>query len=463
MRKRLSIQHKITLYYAVIMIIFTLLCEGAIIGGSQVLIRAQSQKTIMRAVQDSFDVITMQNDKVIVPEDFDYYFLGSILVVYDSNGERVTGQGPAVLMNEPLENARLRSFSTSTEQYLLYDLYREYDAPEGVWVRGFYSITKASEELSFLFSVVFVGLPVLIAFALLVGSIFAARALAPSQKMAAALREINSGKDLKKRLPIREPMDELDAVAASINEMLDRLEQAFIYEQQFSFNVSHELKTPLAVILSECEIALSETQDASQQEGYLQIQSQAKRILSMCNQLLELHKHVSDEGSLDLELFDLSVLFQSLIEDMSETASAADVTLIPEIQPDIMFRGDETLMIRLLSNLMENGIKYRREDVQSFVRVRLYKKDRAVYLEVSDNGIGIRKEDYESIFNRFYKVEKSRNFLSNSFGLGLALVKWITQAHGGTIHVESTFGQATTFRCVFPDAGSTQLTIPSQG
>jgi signal transduction histidine kinase len=202
---------------------------------------------------------------------------------------------------------------------------------------------------------------------------------------------------------------------------------------------------------------------ASQQEGYLQIQSQAKRILSMCNRLLELHKHVSDEGSLDLELFDLSVLFQSLIEDMSETASAADVTLIPEIQPDIMFRGDETLMIRLLSNLMENGIKYRREDVQSFVRVRLYKKDRAVYLEVSDNGIGIRKEDYESIFNRFYKVEKSRNFLSNSFGLGLALVKWITQAHGGTIHVESTFGQATTFRCVFPDAGSTQLTIPSQG
>ena len=463
MLRKLTIQHKITLYYAIIMIIFTLLAETVIIVASQVLIRNQAQKTIKNAVQDSFDFIELENGTVDVPEDFDYYFLGAILVVYDSDGERISGQGPAVLMNEPLINAHMRMFNTTTEKYLLYDLYREYDAPEGVWVRGFYSISKASEELNFLFMVVIIGLPVLIAFALFVGGILAARALAPSKKMAAAIREINSGKDLKKRLPVREPMDELDAVAASINEMLDRLEQAFIYEQQFAFNVSHELKTPLAVILSECELALAETQEASQQEGYLQIQSQARRILSMCNQLLELHKHVSAEGTMELEMFDLSLLCQSLTEDMSETAAADSVILISEIEPDVMFRGDETLMIRLLTNLTENAIKYRREDVQSFVKVRLYKKDETVYLEVSDNGIGIREEDYDSIFNRFYKVEKSRNFISNSFGLGLALAKWITEAHGGTIHVESTLGQGTMFRCVFPGAGNTQLTIQTKG
>ena len=460
MLRKLSIQHKITLYYAVIMIIFTLVAETVIIVASQVLIRNQAQRTIKHAVQDSFDVIGMENGTVIVPEDFDYYLLGSILVIYDTDGNHISGHGPAVLMDEPLVNAQIRTFNISSEKYLLYDLYRDYDGAEGVWVRGFYSISKASEEVSLFFYIMLIGLPVLIAFALVVGSVFAARALAPSQKMAAALREIDTGKDLKKRLPVREPMDELDAVAASINQMLDRLEQAFIYEQQFAFNVSHELKTPLAVILSECELALSDMPEDAQQEGYLQIQSQAKRILSMCNQLLELHKHVSAEGSMELEMFDLSVLCQSLAEDVTEAASAVDVILISDIEPDVMFRGDETLMIRLLSNLTENAIKYRRENVQSYVKIRLYKIYDAVYLEVADNGIGIREADYENIFNRFYKVEKSRNFISNSFGLGLALAKWITEAHGGTIHVKSTFGEGTVFQCVFPDGGNKQLSIP---
>ena len=460
MLRKLSIQHKITLYYAVIMIIFALVAETVIIVASQVLIRNKAQRTIKHAVQDSFDVIGMENGTVIVPEDFDYYLLGSILVIYASDGTRISGQGPAVLMDEPLVNAQIRTFNISSEKYLLYDLYRDYDASEGVWVRGFYSISKASEELSLFFYIMIIGLPVLISFALVVGSILAARALAPSQKMTAAIREINSGKDLKKRLPVREPLDELNSLAASINEMLDRLEQAFIYEQQFAFNVSHELKTPLAVILSECELALSDMPEDAQQEGYLQIQSQAKRILSMCNQLLELHKHVSAEGSMELEMFDLSVLCQSLAEDVAEAASAVDVILISDIEPDVMFRGDETLMIRLLSNLTENAIKYRRENVQSYVKIRLYKIYDAVYLEVADNGIGIREADYESIFNRFYKVEKSRNFISNSFGLGLALAKWITEAHGGTIHVKSTFGEGTVFQCVFPDGGNKQLSIP---
>jgi signal transduction histidine kinase len=162
---------------------------------------------------------------------------------------------------------------------------------------------------------------------------------------------------------------------------------------------------------------------------------------------------------MELEMFDLSVLCQSLAEDVAEAASAVDVILISDIEPDVMFRGDETLMIRLLSNLTENAIKYRRENVQSYVKIRLYKIYDAVYLEVADNGIGIREADYESIFNRFYKVEKSRNFISNSFGLGLALAKWITEAHGGTIHVKSTFGEGTVFQCVFPDGGNTQLSI----
>ena len=202
MLRKLSIQHKITLYYAVIMIIFALVAETVIIVASQVLIRNKAQRTIKHAVQDSFDVIGMENGTVIVPEDFDYYLLGSILVIYASDGTRISGQGPAVLMDEPLVNAQIRTFNISSEKYLLYDLYRDYDASEGVWVRGFYSISKASEELSLFFYIMIIGLPVLISFALVVGSILAARALAPSQKMTAAIREINSGKDLIEALSV---------------------------------------------------------------------------------------------------------------------------------------------------------------------------------------------------------------------------------------------------------------------
>ncbi len=130
-------------------------------------------------------------------------------------------------------------------------------------------------------------------------------------------------------------------------------------------------------------------------------------------------------------------------------AEEKGVRLLTSIEKDIEIFADETLMMRLIINLITNGIKYRREDADSFVRLTLTSGESEILIKAEDNGIGISNEDCAHIFNRFYKVDKSRTESSaggdTSFGLGLSMVKWIAEAHQGKASVKSTLGKGSVF------------------
>ena len=304
---------------------------------------------------------------------------------------------------------------------------------------------------SLLLTVLLIALPSIALICLMIGATLARQALRPASDMAAQLHDIHTGQDLSLRLSAGEHDDEFSVLAQNLNEMLDRLEASFAYEQRFSSNVSHELRTPLSVILSECEIAMAQTKDDAALESFREIRSQARRILSMCNQLLELSRHASGKSVMDREVIDLSLLCRSVMEDMMPRLKEAGVQGILEIEDDLHVLGDETLLIRLISNLLENALKYRRSDTSSYIRLTLYaQEDGMLRMNVVDNGIGIRTEDIGKIFDRFYKAESSRPYENGSFGLGLALVKWIVEAHGGNISVQSSYGQGSLFICRFP-------------
>ena len=122
--------------------------------------------------------------------------------------------------------------------------------------------------------------------------------------------------------------------------------------------------------------------------------------------------------------------------------------MLTEIEPDVRIKADETLIMRMLINLISNSIKYSRDTDDKWIKLTLLKLPGKIEIKVSDNGTGIEKENLKNIFNRFYKADKSRTGDGESFGLGLSMVKWIVEAHKGNITVESIPGEGTEFRII---------------
>lgn len=264
---------------------------------------------------------------------------------------------------------------------------------------------------------------------------------------------------------------------------MERLEKAFRSEKQFTSDVSHELKTPMAVILSECEYVLQENRKAEEYiESIETIQKQCRRTLSLIQQLLQISGTFSTENAVEKEYFDLSVLAESTTDELKKLAEEKGIKLTCSVQPNIEFYGDETLIMRMIINLLTNAVKYSREGVDSFVHLTvstrktqnafntIHERENSVYtytdkdiykdadkdadstvtISVEDNGIGIKKEDLSMVFNRFYKADKSRTAKSDSFGLGLSMVKWIAEAHGGFVTVKSEAGEGSCFTVTLP-------------
>ena len=202
--------------------------------------------------------------------------------------------------------------------------------------------------------------------------------------------------------------------------------------------------------MSQCEYALKQG-DAEYREALENVKAQCIRMMSMIQQLMQVSRTINTANTLEKEEFNISMLCESVCDEMSSLASEKGVKIKTDVQPAVSYRGDETLIMRMLINLVSNAVKYRdaNEDREAFVKITLKKEEtdaEEAYLliKVIDNGIGISEEDTERIFDRFYKVDKSRSD-EDSFGLGLSMVKWIAEAHGGSVDVESVPGEGSTF------------------
>lgn len=176
------------------------------------------------------------------------------------------------------------------------------------------------------------------------------------------------------------------------------------------------------------------------------LQRKIKNLSSMISQLLLLSRADRGQEKLQKEDLDLSELAEMLTEEYEEIAAECHITLQADIQPDIHLHADQTLMIRLFANLLQNAITYNRE--HGAITMTLKQED-DIILTVQDTGIGISEEHLPHIWERFYQADPSRSDTESS-GLGLSMVKWIVEAHQGTITVSSKLNEGTTFTCVFP-------------
>jgi heavy metal sensor kinase len=291
--------------------------------------------------------------------------------------------------------------------------------------------------------------PIALLLAGLGGLWLAHEALKPVDRLTRAAERIGRG-NFTERVEEPRTRDEIGRLAATFNEMISKLDQAFERERRFTADASHELRTPLAVLRGDIEVALR--RDRSTQEYRRVLNSsveEIERITRLTEDLLTLAR--SDAGDKVVEfapvrLDRLAAEAHAYIRPIAESAGVALASEGTQLQ--IVVEGDEKRLKQLLVNLLENAIKY--TPAGGRVQLSLATEDSSALIEVSDTGRGIPAASLPHVFERFYRRADPRDSRVSGFGLGLAISKWIVDAHHGSIDVESEEGQGSRFTVRLP-------------
>jgi len=288
------------------------------------------------------------------------------------------------------------------------------------------------------------------------------RAMRPVQRITQAAQQI-SETDLNLRLKIK-GRDELARLANTFDAMLDRLQAAFDRQRQFTADASHEIRTPLTIIDLEAGRALAARRSPAEYERVLRvIQSENQFMTRLVTNLLALARMDAGQTALAKEPVDLGDLTLEVVERLTPLAARNGVTLTCGELPELKTPGDRQYLLQMLTNLIENAIKYSRpQDASVLVNLteETAKGRRWAVVEISDNGVGISTEHLPHLFDRFYRVDEVRSHAelehspdsdtSSGTGLGLAITLKIAEAHQGTIRVKSEPGVGSTFEAVLP-------------
>jgi two-component system phosphate regulon sensor histidine kinase PhoR len=263
----------------------------------------------------------------------------------------------------------------------------------------------------------------------------------------------NSERDVEiSAVPVKDEAD-LTTSAVILFHDITQLKQADKVRRDFVANVSHELRTPLSIVRGYIETLLDDPQTSDQELSRILrvMERHSKRLGLLVNDLLTLAQLESRNANLQLSEVQLTELFERVIRDWGKKLEEKRLKVIVDLLPGAQtIRADETRLQEVLYNLLDNAVKYSHENGE--VLLRAARHDSEMLLSVTDNGIGIGKDDLPRIFERFYRADKARSRERGGTGLGLAIVKHIVQLHGGRVEAESELGRGTTIRVVLPVA-----------
>ena len=314
------------------------------------------------------------------------------------------------------------------------------------------SLRPMDETLHRLLAVLLLTGPVALGLSLIGGWFLAGRALRPVDQITSAAQRITAS-DLSRRLSVPTSSDEIGRLATTFNDMIARLETSFSQIRQFSADASHELRTPLTVMKGESELALRRSRSADEYKLVLESNlEEIDRLSRIVDELLFLSR--ADLGQVKLER--QAVKLDALVADIQRQASVLGqdqqihVALGPVDPVELL--GDEWRLRELLLNLVDNAIKYSRPG--GTIELSLIRQAPMARLTVSDHGIGIPLDAQSRIFDRFFRADNARAHSRKGTGLGLALCKWIVEAHQGRIELDSVPGDRTRVTVVLPLAPS---------
>ena len=320
----------------------------------------------------------------------------------------------------------------------------------GVIVRLFRDETDTRRTLRQIVEVFLLAAPLAVLLASLGGYFVARRSLLPVAAMAEQAKQITS-ESLAERLPNPNPHDELGQLAAVFNQTLQRLENSFAELKRFTADASHELRTPLTALRTVGEVALRQGDNpAALRETIGSMLEEAQRLNDLIESLLTLARMESGKVSIKLEPVKLAELASEVRENLNVLAAEKQQTVELSGDDGLTGTADRLLLRQALMNIVHNAVRY--APPQTRISIRIAHRDGDVCIEVADQGPGIAPEYQQMIFERFYRVDKSRSRAEGGHGLGLAIAKWSVERQGGRIELESEFGKGSVFRIVLRSA-----------
>jgi two-component system OmpR family sensor kinase len=293
----------------------------------------------------------------------------------------------------------------------------------------------------------FILLPLVVVLSGIAGVFLAELIIKPLNKIISSVRRITS-ENLKLRIKIPDTNDEIKELVDTFNAMLEKLDESFSSQRQLIQDVSHELRTPLTIMRGEMDVALKKARSPEEYIDVLQsCLEEIIRLTHLVENLLILSRFDSREAGMDIKAVPLLHLVKNIVSDVHMLADNKGISIKCSGSDEIIVKGDEHHLRRALLNIIDNAIKYTNNG--GSILIKLEDIDNQTRLKISDSGIGIIPENLPFIFDRFFRVDKSRS--SQGYGLGLSISKSIIEAHRGSLSIESIPGLGTTVIIDLPD------------
>ncbi len=469
--KQLSIQKKIVLWFSAMLLIIVLFISAMTFAIASSVLNENIRERLYNVVAVNVNEIEYwnrltdteaepgdqflkyENGWLEIDDDFCDVFEGISTALYDADGNLLYGNMPIKISSSKLlAFTKIGKTDYKGETYYVYDKPLTAEGMEGLWVRG---VISQNESINILYNVVrlsFWLLPALALLAVLGGYIITRRSFLPVEQIAKSAEEIGKGGDLSKRLDIGPGNDEIHMLADTFNEMFARLESNFNAEKQFTSDASHELRTPVSVILAQAQYALEFAETPEEyQEALEVIERQGNRMGDIISQLLFFTRLAQGTETVNKEEVCLSALVEEVCAEqkMLPMEGRKNISLICDVSPKVYAFTDRSLLTLCLNNLISNAYKYGKEN--GHIRVSLCHDTDKILISVKDDGIGISPENLPKIWERFYQAETSRSADINErgLGLGLSMVNQICKLLDITAEVNSTLGEGSEFTLEF--------------
>lgn len=448
--KKISIRTRITFWYIAMLMIFLYLGVVGSYNAMHNILTEQHRDGMRKGSQMLAEIITkanggggltaVENSDKLLPNDFYYIF-------FNNNNQIQNGRYEPWMANLPQKPAELSIVQHEGQYWASYDnlVYKNGEALG--WTRSTLEMTSTFELLAEMRRRGIIGIIPSLLLSALGGFLITRWALKPIKKIAKTAKEIGAG-NFNKRIRLETARDEVGELLIEFNHMADSLQQVIEREKQFSSDASHEIRTPIAVIITNAEYAIqSRDLDTCLQTLELII-SKSRHMQQMLSQLLTLARGYEQVEAMELESLDIGNIVADIAEERFMRAQEKQITINTEAEKEVIVKADLMLFSRMITNLIDNAVQYGR--CGGHVDISVYRdtdKNTAVILVV-DDGIGIAKEQLSLIFNRFYRVDKSRSQAGS--GLGLSFVDFIVKLHKGEITVDSHLGKGSCFKIELP-------------
>ena len=391
-----------------------------------------------------------QAGEISYKEDFvltegDIHFL-----VLDTDGQLVYGSYPKGCPQDlPVSIKKMHQVTNDGDEFYIRDIRKRYKGNHSICMRAIVRKSDAYSRYQMLEVLAYLSILVVFCIAIFCGMLLSGHISSSLKEMCKSAEMIGKNRNMSSRMEYKGRFYELEVLTQANNRMLDRLEETFHQQEQFTSDVAHELRTPVAVMTAQCQYAHGkQVSQEEYREAFEVIERQSCKISEIISRLLELSRLDYDRRQIKKEDVDLPELVDSVWEDLQqkyEDSLKLQLRLAPAHAV-----GDISLVMIAIQNLITNAIRY--SSASSPIEVETGTREEMAFVLVKDYGAGISEEDLAHIFKRFYKADKSRN--SIGFGLGLPLTMKIAQKHGGTVLAESKQGEGSTFTLLLPRTGA---------